>query len=90
VRSIVGLNRNAAKQAFAEFLEIASLHPDLLSFLNEVVEYLVKNGTMRPRELFDSPFAQHNDKGVAGVLGEELAGKVVKLVRRINKNAEVA
>lgn len=90
VRSIVGLNRNAAKQAFAEFLETASLHPDQISFLNEVVEYLVKNGTMEPREMFDSPFTLHNDKGVTGVLGEDLASKVVDLVRRINKNAEVA
>lgn len=82
--------RNAAKQAFAEFLETASLHPDQISFLNEVVEYLVKNGTLEPREMFDSPFTLHNDKGVAGVMGEELAGKVVDLARRINKNAEVA
>jgi type I restriction enzyme, R subunit len=90
VRSVVGLNRNAAKQAFAEFLDTAPLHPDQISFLNEVVEYLVKNGTMEPKAMFDSPFTHHNDKGVVGIMGDELAGKVVDLVRRINKNAEVA
>lgn len=90
VRSIMGLSRNAAKQAFAEFLDTTPLHPDQISFLNEVVEYLVKNGTLEPREMFDSPFTLHNDKGVVGVMGDELAGQVLDLVKRINKNAEVA
>ncbi|MCU7865920.1 MAG: DEAD/DEAH box helicase family protein, partial [Candidatus Thiodiazotropha sp. (ex Lucinoma borealis)] len=43
VRSVVGLSRNAAKAAFAEFLEKAPLHPDQITFLDEVVAYLVKN-----------------------------------------------
>lgn len=90
VRSVVGLDRNAAKHAFAEFLETAPLHPDQISFLNEVVEYLVKNGIMEPKAMFDSPFTHHNDKGVVGIMGDEMASKIVDLVRRINKNAEVA
>ena len=90
VRAVVGLNRNAAKKAFAEFLESKALHPDQITFLNEVIEYLVKNGTMEPREMYQSPFTLLNDKGVTGVMGEELAGEVVELVREINKNAEAA
>ena len=90
VRAVVGLNRNAAKKAFAEFLESKALHPDQITFLNEVIEYLVKNGTMEPREMYQSPFTLLNDKGVTGAMGEELAGEVVELVREINKNAEAA
>ena len=44
VRSIVGLDRDAAMAVFAEFLQQAPLHPDQIRFLQEVVEYLVKNG----------------------------------------------
>ena len=65
-------------------------HPDQITFLNEIIEYLVKNGTMKPKELFDSPFTLLNEKGVTGALGEEMAGKVVEIVRQINKNAEAA
>ena len=89
VRSIVGLDRNAAKLAFAEFLDKAPLHPDQISFLNEVVEYLVKNGVMEPKEMFDAPFTHFHDQGVAGVMGEEMAKNVVELVRAINANAGV-
>lgn len=87
VRSIVGLNRNAAKQAFAEFLSDQQFLPDQISFLNEVVEYLVKNGVMEPKEMFDSPFTIYHDKGVVGVMGEKIAKKVVSLVKKINRNA---
>lgn len=90
VRSIIGLNRNAAKQAFAEFLEQAPLHPDQINFLNEVVEYLVTNGVMEPKEMFEVPFTLHHDQGVVGILGQEMAGKIVELVKKINGNADVA
>ena len=89
VRSIVGLDRNAAKVAFAEFLQQAPLHPDQISFLNEVVEYLVKNGVMEPKELFDAPFNHYHDGGITGVLGDKLAKNVIELVRTINANAAV-
>ncbi len=49
VRSVVGLSRKAAKEAFSEFLSEAPLQPDQMAFLDEVVEYLVKNGTMEPK-----------------------------------------
>ena len=89
VRHVVGLDRNAAKVAFAEFLQRAPLHPAQISFLNEIVEYLVKNGVMEPRELFDAPFNHYHDEGIAGVLGGELAKNVVELIQEINANAAV-
>ena len=90
VRSVVGLNRNAAKQAFAEFLEKVPLHPDQMTFLNEIVEYLVQNGVMEPKELFESPFTHYHDLGLVGVMGDELGKKVVKIINNIKENAEVA
>ena len=44
VRSVVGLSQKAAKEAFAEFLAEAPLHPDQMTFLDQIVDYLVKNG----------------------------------------------
>ncbi len=89
VRSIIGLDRNAAKQAFAELLAKAPLHPDQISFLNEIIEYLVKNGAVEPKSLFEPPFTHHHDLGVAGVMGEVNAKSVVELVTLINQNANV-
>ena len=89
VRSVVGLSRNAAKAAFAEFLAEVPLHPDQMAFLDEVVEYLVRNGTMEPKVMFDTPFTHINDLGIAGVFDQDMSKKVIKLVRDINDNAGV-
>lgn len=89
VRSVVGLSRNAAKAAFAEFLDKAPLHPDQIAFLDEVVAYLVKNGIMEPKVMFDTPFTHIHDQGLIGVFGEEMGKKVVELVRHINDNADI-
>jgi len=90
VRSVVGLDRNAAKAAFAEFLDKVPLHPDQIVFLNEVVDYLVKNGVMEPKLMFDTPFTYIHDQGLIGVFGENMSKKVVDLVRHVNDNADVA
>jgi len=90
VRSVVGLSRKAALAAFSEFLSGAPLHPDQMSFLDEVVEYLVKNGTMEPKAMFDTPFTHIHDQGIAGVFNEELSKKVIELVRHVNENAVIA
>ena len=90
VRTVVGLDRNAAKAAFAEFLSEAPLHPDQISFLDEVVNYLVKNGIMEPKAMFDTPFTNINDQGVLGVFGEKESRKIVETIQQINRNADVA
>lgn len=87
VRSVVGLSRNAAKEAFAEFLSDAPLHPDQMSFLDQIVDYLVKNGTMEPKSVFETPFTNINDQGIAGVFSDDESKKVIDLIRHINENA---
>ncbi|WP_085906298.1 DEAD/DEAH box helicase family protein [Kiloniella majae] len=87
VRSVVGLSRKAAKEAFAEFLSEAPMHPDQISFLDQIVDYLVKNGTMEPKAMFDAPFTHINEQGVTGLFNEDESKKVVELVRHINRNA---
>ncbi|MCU7849152.1 MAG: DEAD/DEAH box helicase family protein [Candidatus Thiodiazotropha sp. (ex Lucinoma kastoroae)] len=89
VRSLVGLSRKAAKEAFSEFLSEAPLHPDQIAFLDEVVEYLVKNGTMEPKVMFDTPFTLINDQGISGVFDENSSKKVIELVRHVNENAGI-
>ncbi len=90
VRSVVGLDRNAAKAAFAEFLSEAPLHPDQITFLDEVVNYLAKNGIMEPKTVFDNPFTNINDQGVIGVFGEDASKKIIERIQSINDNADVA
>lgn len=82
VRSIVGLDRNAAKAVFAGFLaKSPALNSDQMAFLNEIVEYLVKNGVMEPKVIFAAPFNHHHELGVAGVFGDELSEQIIERIR---------
>ena len=47
VREIVGLDMNAAKEAFAQYLNDASLDSRQIYFVNQIVEYIVHNGMMK-------------------------------------------
>lgn len=87
VRSVVGLSRKSAKEVFAEFLSHNAMHPDQITFLEQIVDYLVKNGTMEPKAMFETPFTHINDQGIAGVFSEDESKKVIELIRHINQNA---
>ena len=60
------------------------------AFLDEVVNYLVKNGVMEPKTMFETPFTNINDQGVVGVFGEKESKKIVETIQQINRNADVA
>lgn len=47
VRSIVGVDMNAAKEAFSEFLNDANLDSRQIYFVNQIVEYIIHNGMMK-------------------------------------------
>ena len=89
IRQIVGLDRNAAKSAFANFLTIGQYTADQIRFVDLIIDHLVSNGIMDPKRLFERPFTDFHDQGVAGVLGEE-AGTIIELISQINNNAVTA
>ena len=55
VREIVGLDMNAAKEAFAAYLNDASLDGRQIYFLNQIVEYIVHNGLMKDLSVLQEP-----------------------------------
>ena len=60
VREIVGLDMNAAKEAFAQYLNDASLDSRQIYFVNQIVEYIVRNGTMKDLSVLqEAPFTDH-------------------------------
>lgn len=87
IRSIIGLDRNAAMNAFSEFLSKGSLRADQLTFINNIIDHLTINGTIDKSMLFESPFTDINDQGLMGVFGPEEAGKVISIIDKINLNA---
>ncbi len=78
VRSLIGLDRAAAKRAFDGFIEGRNLTAHQLEFLNMMIEHLTERGAMDPRLLYEFPFTDIDPLGVAGVFKE---GEVVQLIQ---------
>lgn len=90
VRSIIGLDINAAKKAFSDFIQKGNFSADQIKFIDSIINFLEKNGTIEPKMLFESPFNEMHDQGVMGVFNDTNARKVISIIKSINENAGVA
>ena len=90
VREIVGLDMNAAKEAFGEFLNDTSLDSNQIYFVNQIVEYIVHNGLMKDLSVLqDAPFTD-NGSIVEVFTDLTLWFGIKRVIDRINANALAA
>lgn len=59
IRSLVGLDREAAKEAFAEYLDETRFSVEQVRFVSMIVDELTANGVMEPARLYESPYVDH-------------------------------
>lgn len=90
IRGIVGLDATAAQDVFAEFIQVGSLQGDQITFINQIISYLTKNGMIDREMLFKPPFTNYHDQGLFGFFDDAEVSKVVRLIDRVNKNALAA
>jgi type I restriction enzyme R subunit len=83
VRALVGLDREAAKRAFGEFLEGRRLTADQHEFLNLVIDHLTARGVMDPKLLYEAPFTDFDRNGVEGVFEQADVVRLVQILREI-------
>ena len=90
VREIVGLDMNAAKEAFAEYLDESYLDSNQIYFVNQIVEYIVHNGLMKDLSVLqDAPFTD-NGSIVEVFTDLTLWIGIKRVIDRINANALAA
>lgn len=87
VRSIVGMEMNAAKEAFSEFLDNTSLDSRQIYFVNQIIEYIVHNGMMTDLSVLQEP--PFTDQGSVVDIFTDLTvwSAIRKTIERINANA---
>ena len=87
VREIIGMDMNAAKEAFAEYLHEANLDSRQIYFVNQIIEYIVHNGMMTDLSVLqDPPFT---DQGSIVEVFTDLSVwmGIRSVIDRINANA---
>ena len=86
VRSLVGLDRPAAKQAFAQFETERRLSASQIEFLSMIIDHLTERGLMEPDLLYESPFTDLDPLGLAGVFGDDV-GEVIEILAEVSRRA---
>ncbi len=81
LRSLIGLDRKAAKQAFSSLIEGRRLTSAQTEFLDLTINFLTERGTIDPARFYDSPFTDLSDQGISGVFPDEDVQRVVAVVR---------
>ena len=67
IRSLVGLDREAAMIAFAGLIAAGTASASQLQFINEIVQHLTEHGAMPAARLYESPFTDIHAQGPDGV-----------------------
>jgi len=87
VREIVGLDMRAAKEAFSEYLNSVNLDSRQIYFVNQIVEYIVRNGMMKDLSVLQEP--PFTDQGSVVEVFTDLSVwlGIKEVIDRINANA---
>ncbi len=89
VRTVVGLDQEAANEAFMVFLQENRLNVSQLRFVKLIIEYVVKNGIIEKSVLQEEPFRSVGS--ITELFSNNLddARAIIGVIDTINKNAEV-
>jgi len=87
IRSLVGLDRQAAMAAFSSFLDGTTSAPNQIEFVNLIVHELTQNGVMEADRLFQSPFTDMNAQGPLGVFPSAKVSRIVEVLAEVKQRA---
>ena len=83
VRSLVGLDREAAAAAFSSLVEAGTATASQLQFIEEIVQHLTEHGAMPAERLYESPFTDIHAQGPDGVFEAAKVELLFKTLERL-------
>ena len=87
VRSLVGLDREAATATFDRYLSNTSFSVDQIRFVQLIVEHLTANGVMEVARLYESPFTDSAPQGPDTVFTDEQVDEIVSILDDVRGRA---
>jgi len=90
VRSLAGLDREAATRAMTGFLADKSLGPNQIDFIKLVVDYLTEHGVMSPALLYETPFIDFHHAGPNGLFTQAKVDELMAVLEFVRTTATAA
>ena len=87
IRSLVGLDRETAKQAFSQFVVGTTATASQLEFIDLIVQYLTENGVMDAARLYESPFTDISQQGPEALFLPARVAEMVRVLGEIRQRA---
>jgi type I restriction enzyme R subunit len=87
IRSLVGLDRETAKQAFSQFVVGTTATSSQLEFIDLIVQYLTENGVMDAARLYESPFTDISQQGPEALFPPTRVTEMVRVLTEIRQMA---
>jgi type I restriction enzyme, R subunit len=90
VRSLVGLDREAAKSAMSEFLNGKTWSANQIEFVNLIIDHLTEHGIMEAARLYESPFTDITPRGPDGLFDSSQLDELIRTLDRVRSRATAA
>ncbi len=90
VRSLVGMDREAAKRALSGFLAGKTLGANQTEFVNLIVNHLTEHGVMEASRLYESPFTDLTPSGPEGLFDDSAVAQLVAAIDDVRSTAVAA
>jgi type I restriction enzyme R subunit len=90
VRSLVGLDRQAAKDVLSGFIAGKRLTANQIQFVDMIVNYLTEHGAMDASLLYESPFTDVTPRGPNGLFASAEIDELMTIINNVNSTAQAA
>jgi type I restriction enzyme R subunit len=90
VRSLVGMDRAAAKEALTRFTNGRTLTANQLEFVNLIVNSLTEHGVVEPERLYESPFTDLTPRGPDALFKPSELDELMRTLHAVRATAMAA